>query len=216
MKIFVKESLNTSKSKLKAYLYSNMDKYVEKERAYVDIIFLPYKPSITDLADFNKDANAVLKQSIKAKTLPRNVQKETLTRKEFANKYGKKYFRKNEVVPHLIADGDSKIIAKEIDGSIEFIKLDPIISEKTKKDVEDLSNRIMKEIEDGSEFSKLRDLYSDVNFKKQQTVYRDGKFEKNLEKAVLKYDNLRNVYTEKGIYVYKRSSYFPLQETCSK
>ncbi len=206
----IKDEINVRDRDLKAYFFSNRDKYDEKERAYVDIVFLPFKPSNTDIEERDREANDILNSAIKSNSLPKGMEQKKMSKEEFTKKFGRKFFRKNEVVPSLFLNEGKKIVAKDEGESVSFVELEAKMSKETKESLERQASKILDQIEkEHIDMKKAVELYSDVNFKKKITVHRDGKLDKELEKAIMSSDRIEKVVTGKGIYIFKRSSYYP-------
>lgn len=205
----IKSEIDTSDYYLKYYLKSNIDKYVEKERAYVDVIYIPFKPSKRDIELSESIANKTLDLAIKSNELPKKMKLKSLDKKIFSNRYNKRYFRSNEVVPNLISDTKSKIIAKDAGDKIEYVEFVAEISKETREDILNRAEDIKNKIENQEmTFDKAREIFSDINFKKEITIYRDNKFNKDLENSVMKNEDLTKLVTEEGVYIFKRKKYY--------
>ena len=138
------------------------------------------------------------------------MEQKKMSKEEFTKKFGRKFFRKNEVVPSLFLNEGKKIVAKDEGESVSFVELEAKMSKETKESLERQASKILDQIEkEHIDMKKAVELYSDVNFKKKITVHRDGKLDKELEKAIMSSDRIEKVVTGKGIYIFKRSSYYP-------
>jgi hypothetical protein len=205
----LESNINPKDYELRSYYKSNIDFYKERERAYVDIVFLPYKPSNEDIEKSNIEAKALLDIAIKSNKLPEGFEIKSISKANFSKLYGKKYFRRDEIVPSLIDNINNKVIAKESNGNIEYIEISPKISDESISNIENLANRIKKDISLGKiTIKKAVESYSDANFKKQMTVYRDTNIDKDLIESILKNEELSILKNKKGIYIFKRDKYF--------
>ena len=205
----VKEEILINENTLKSHFMQNRAKYDEKERAYVDVLFLPFKASSLDIIENDNRAKEALDRAIKSNELP-NINKKRESKEIFSKRFGRKYFRDGEVVPSVINDGNIRVIAKEQNGEIEYVEFRPSVSENSLNNIREQASKTYDQIFDEKiDLKKAIEIYSDINFKKELTIYRDGKFDRELEDAVMKSDKLVKLENINGIYIFKRRGYYP-------
>lgn len=198
-----------SKKDSEKYFKNNRNKYMEKERVYADIIFFKYESSEEDYQKLLKKADDILDKAIKSNELPKKDVK-SMDKKSFSRKYGRSYFKDGEVVPSLIKDREDRIIAKAEGDTIKYIELKRDISDDTKNAIKVKAEKVFKLIEDEKmDSKKAMDIYSDVNFKKEQGPINRGSDINNKVGDAIFNKKFGIEYKKDGIYIFKRTKYMP-------
>lgn len=203
------DNIKISKRDSEKYFKANRSKYMEKERVYADIIFFKYESSQEDYENLLKKSDELLDQAIKSNDLPKGNIK-SMDKKSFSRKYGRSYFKEGEVVPSIIKDRETRIIAKAEGDNIKYIELNKDISDNTKNKINANAEKVYKSIEDGKmDSKKAMDIYSDVNFKKEQGPINRGSDINNKVGDSIFNKELGIEYKKDGIYIFKRTKYMP-------
>ena len=207
----IEKNIQMDDDDLKLFFSKTKEKYDEKERAYANVVFLAYKTSDEDRVDIEKKADKALDVAIKSNKLKGDIQELSLD--QFKQKVSRKTYRKGEVVPTLLKDGSTYIIAKEDKGNIKYVEFAEAPSARTKKEVNKQSTKIIKDLKEKKlDFKKSMEIYSEGKYTKELgPIYRESDEDRDLVNKIFNTEDkkLEVVKGDKGIFILERTQYHP-------
>lgn len=207
LKADIKKKIRCENFQLREHYNSNRKKYIEKERAYLKILEIPFKASVLDKQNAKKRAEEILTVSLKGNELP--YVDFILSPSEFKKRFKISTINK-KVHKNLLKEGDSYFIVKRDGEKVKMIDVKPVPSDESKEETLSKFYSISQQIENGNLNFESKVLLG-FAIKDLGPIYiNDANLEPLLLEKVFDANSgeIFGFVGEKKAYIVKRTKYF--------